>query len=438
MKLFLPLCLIVLSTVSFFEADAEDIAIEHATIYPISGPVIPDGTILIRDGRIAEIGASVAVPSGARRIDGHQKHVMPGIVDTHSHMGVYAWPSVDANSDGNELTDPITPQVDALDSVYPEDPAFDRAAAGGVTTVQILPGSGNLIGGKAVTLHVIPNAVSVDQMVFREAPRGIKMALGENPKRVYGERNQIPSTRMGNFYLMREAFTKTQEYREQWDRYNQKKEGDPPAKNLKWETLKDVFDGKLLVHIHCYRADEMMRMIDIANEFKFKITAFHHALEAYKIADLMVKNNIAAATWADWWGFKLEAWKAIPWNAAYLVSKGVVVNLHTDSADIVQRMNVEAEKTLKYGMSEADALKTITIFPAKMLGIDRYVGTLEKGKNADLVVFDGPPLSIYSHVLLTMILGKTTYERKTEQLTAFGNPDSLFHQPATKTEGKQP
>ena len=336
---------------------------------------------------------------------------MPGMIDTHSHMGVYPWPGVDANEDGNEATDPITAHVDALDSVSPEDPAFQRAAAGGTTTVQVLPGSANLIGGKAVTLHVIPGSVTVDQMMFREAPRGIKMALGENPKRVYGTRNQLPSTRMGNFYLLRDAFTKTMEYREKWVRYNNKQSKEPPEKNLKWETLSQVLDGKLLVHVHCYRADEMMRMIEIADQFKFKIASFQHSLEAYKVADILAKRNIAAATWADWWGFKVEAWKGIPWNASYLVSKGVTVNIHTDSSDLVQRMNVEAEKTLKYGMSENDALKTLTIFPAKMLGIDRYVGTLEKGKKADIVMFDGPPLSIYSHVMLTMVEGKTTFER---------------------------
>ena len=391
---------------------AEDIAIEHATIYPVSGNVIPDGTILIRNGIIAEIGTSVSIPSAARRIDGRGKHVMPGIIDTHSHMGVYSWPEVDAHSDGNEATEPITAHVDALDSVNPEDPAFARAAAGGTTTVQILPGSANLIGGKAVTLHVVPGAVSVDQMMFREAPRGIKMALGENPKRVYGERKTLPSTRMGNFYLLRDAFTKTIEYREKWNGYKSKKTTEPPEKNLKWETLSEVLDGKLLVHVHCYRADEMMRMIEIADQFKFKIASFQHSLEAYKVADILAQRNIAAATWADWWGFKLEAWKGIPWNAAHLISKGVVVNLHTDSSNLVQRMNVEAEKTLKYGMSEADALKTITIFPAKMLGIDRYVGTLEKGKKANVVMFDGPPLSIYSKVLLTLVEGRTTYERR--------------------------
>jgi imidazolonepropionase-like amidohydrolase len=392
-------------------SSAEDLAIENATIYPIGGDIIQNGTILIRNGMIADVGTAVSVPEGVRRIDGRGKHVMPGMIDTHSHMGVYSWPEVEANSDGNEATDPITAHVDALDSVNPEDPAFARAAAGGTTTVQILPGSANLIGGKAVTLHVVPNAVTVDQMIFREAPRGIKMALGENPKRVYGGRNQMPSTRMGNFYLIRDAFTKTVEYREKWDRYNKKLSKEPPERNLKWETLSQVLDGKLLVHIHCYRADEMMRMIEIADQFNFKITAFQHSLEAYKVADLLAEKNIAAATWADWWGFKMEAWKGIPWNAAHLVSKGVIVNLHTDSSDLVQRMNVEAEKTLKYGMSEVEALKTITIYPAQMLGIDQYVGTLEKGKKADIVMFDGPPLSIYSRVDLTLVEGRPTYQR---------------------------
>jgi imidazolonepropionase-like amidohydrolase len=396
-------------------AICETVVIEHAILYSATSAIIQDGSIVIVDGKIAEIGAGITVPSGAKVINGRGKHVLPGFIDTHSHMGVYAWPGVDANSDGNELTDPISPQVDALDSVYPQDPAFKRAAAGGVTTVQILPGSGNLIGGKAVTLHVIPNAVTVDEMVFREAPRGIKMALGENPKRVYGDRNQLPSTRMGNIYLLRDAFIKTQEYREKWNRYNSKKDDSAPERNMKWETLGQVLDGTILVHVHCYRADEMMHMIKIADEFKFKIKSFQHSLEAYKVADILAQKQIAAATWADWWGFKMEAWTAVPWNAAYLVSKGVVVNMHSDSSDIVQRLNVEAEKTLKYGMSEADALKTITIFPAQMLGIDSITGSLEKGKSADIVIMDGPPFSIYSHVLQTMVQGKTTYDRSLAQ-----------------------
>jgi imidazolonepropionase-like amidohydrolase len=408
MRLLIFLCFVLYN----LPVLAEEIAIENATIYPISGDVIQEGTILIRDGIIADVGAGVTVPAGARRIDGRGKHVMPGMIDTHSHMGVYPWPGVDANEDGNEATEPVTAHVDALDSVNPEDPAFQRAAAGGTTTVQILPGSANLIGGKAITLHVVPGAVTVDQMMFREAPRGIKMALGENPKRVYGGRNQQPSTRMGNFALLRETFTKTVEYREKWDRYNKKLSKEPPEKNLKFDTLSQVLDGKILVHVHCYRADEMMHMIEIADQFNFKITSFQHSLEAYKVADILAKRNIAAATWADWWGFKVEAWKGIPWNAPYLISKGVTVNLHTDSSDLVQRMNVEAGKTLKYGMSETDALKTLTIYPARMLGIDRYVGSIEKGKKADLVLFDGPPLSIYSHVLLTMVEGRTTYERR--------------------------
>lgn len=393
----------------------ETIVIEHATLYPATSGIIQDGSIVIVDGKISEIGAGIAIPPGAKVIDGHGKHVLPGFIDTHSHMGVYAWPGVDANSDGNELTDPISAQVDALDSVYPQDPAFKRAAAGGVTTVQILPGSGNLVGGKAVTLHVVPNAVTVDEMVFREAPRGIKMALGENPKRVYGDRNQLPSTRMGNIYVLRDAFIKTQEYREKWNRYNSKKDDSAPERNLKWETLSQVLDGTLLVHVHCYRADEMMHMIELADEFKFKIKSFQHSLEAYKVADILAQKHIAAATWADWWGFKMEAWTGVPWNAAYLVSKGVVVNMHSDSSDIVQRLNVEAEKTLKYGMTEADALKTITIFPAQMLGIDAITGSLDKGKFADIVIMDGPPFSIYSHVLQTMVQGKTTYDRAAAQ-----------------------
>src|SRR5262245_22794555 len=169
------------------------------------------------------------------------------------------------------------------------------------------------------------------------------MAMGENPKRNYGSENKIPSTRMGNMFLFRDAFTKAKEYKEKWERYNQTKEGDPPARNLKWETLSQVLDGKILVHVHCYRADEMVHMMQLADDFNFKITSFHHTLEGYKVADLLAKKGVGAATWSDWWGFKMEAWTAVPWNAAYMVSKGVIVDLHTDSSDLVQRMNVEAE-----------------------------------------------------------------------------------------------
>lgn len=394
---------------------AEEIAIEHATIYPITSGVITDGTIVIRDGKIVEVGTNVSIASSTRKIDGTGMHIIPGMIDTHSHMGVYSFPGVEANSDGNEATDPITPNVDALDSVNPQDPGFKRAAAGGATTVQILPGSANLIGGKSVTLHVIPNAYTVEEMVFVEAPRGLKMAMGENPKRNYGSENRIPSTRMGNMYLFRDAFTKTTEYKEKWQRYNQTKEEDPPDRDLRWETLSQVLDGKILVHVHCYRADEMIHMMQLAEDFNFKITSFQHTLEGYKVADQLAMKGIAAATWSDWWGFKMEAWTGIPWNAAYMVSKGVIVNLHTDSSDLVQRMNVEAEKTLKYGMSESDALKTITINPAKMLGIGQYVGSLDKGKNADLAIFDGPPLSIYSHVVMTMVSGQFTYQRDNQK-----------------------
>jgi imidazolonepropionase-like amidohydrolase len=416
MKLFLfTITIYVASLFLPFALEADEIVIEHATIYPVTSGVITDGSILIRDGKIAEIGKTVNASSNAQRIDGTGMHIMPGLIDTHSHMGVYAFPGVEANSDGNEATDPITPNVDALDSVNPQDPMFKRAAAGGATTVQILPGSANLIGGKSVTLHVIPTAYTVEEMVFQEAPRGLKMAMGENPKRNYGSENKIPSTRMGNMFLFRDAFTKAKEYKAKWQRYNETKEGDPPARDLKWETLSQVLDGKILVHVHCYRADEMMHMMQLADDFNFKITSFQHTLEGYKVADILAKKGVAAATWADWWGFKMEAWTGVPWNAAYMVSKGVVVNLHTDSSDLVQRMNVEAEKTLKYGMNESDALKTITIFPAKMLGIDQYVGSLEPGKNADLAVFDGPPLSIYSHVAMTMVQGKLTYQRSKEK-----------------------
>lgn len=393
-------------------------AITGATILTGTKGTIAKGTVLLRDGKILAVGSDVAVPAGATVVDATGKFLMPGIIDTHSHMGVYAWPGVDANSDGNEATHPIMPHVRAEDGVNLEDPAFKRAIAGGVTTIQILPGSANMVGGESFVCKLRLGA-GIEAMRFEGAPRGLKMASGENPKRVYGKRGQAPSTRMGNFAVLREHFEKARDYQRKWKAWSDKKakgeEAPPPEKDLKLETLKDVMEGKLLVHIHCYRMDEMATLVAIAKEFGFKIASFQHALEAYKVRDLLAKEDIAIATWCDWWGFKVEAWDGIPWNAGMCEKVGVRVTIHSDSSDGIQRLYTEAAKCIRYGLSEEGAIKSITYWPATVLGVEKRVGSIEAGKDADLALFSKHPFDVTALCERTWIDGKQVFDRSRDK-----------------------
>lgn len=383
------------------------------TLLTVTRGTIENGDLLIRDGRIAAIGKGLAAPEGGRVIDASGRYVMPGIVDTHSHMGVYPWPGVDANSDGNEATDPVTPFVRALDALWAEDPGFERARAGGVTTVQVLPGSANLIGGESVTVKLRPG-VDAARMVFEGAPRGLKMALGENPKRVYGGRTKSPSTRMGNLAAFREAFNAARNYQAAWAAWRAKKEADrgaPPDKDLKLETLVDLLEGRILAHVHSYRKDEILMFLAIADEYGFKPASFQHCLEAYKIAGELKRRDIAVATFAHWWGYKVEAWDGVPHNAALLARKGVRVSIHSDSGNLVQRLYTEAAVAARYGLSEEDALRSITINAASALGVDGRIGSLEVGKDADVAVFTRHPLDVYTLVEKTFIDGELVYDR---------------------------
>ncbi|OYU36793.1 MAG: amidohydrolase [Novosphingobium sp. PASSN1] len=375
----------------------EPTAIIGATVFDGTGGEIANGTVLLRDGKIIAVGdARLAVPDGYKRIDGTGKFVTPGVIDIHSHLGVYASPGVSAHSDGNEATSPTTPQVWAEHSVWPQDPGFSRALTnGGVTSMQILPGSANLIGGRSVVLKNV-YARTAQAMKFPGAPYGMKMACGENPKRVYGDRNQMPSTRMGNLAVDRQEWIKAAEYRKK------RADGKLDERDLAMETMADVLDGKILVQNHCYRADEMAQVIDMAKEFGYKVTAFHHAVEAYKIGDLLKANGICAAIWADWWGFKMEAFDGIPENAALLADAGACVIIHSDDANGIQRLNQEAAKARAAGrrmgidISDGQVIRWITLNPATALGIDKQTGSLAPGKMGDAVLWNGNPLSVYS------------------------------------------
>jgi imidazolonepropionase-like amidohydrolase len=391
--------------------------IRNATILTAAGPAIERGSIVLQNGKIAAVGASVTEPSDALVIDAAGKWITPGVIDDHSHLGVYAAPGIESQQDGNEATSPNTAEVSSEHGIWPQDPQFELALAGGVTTLHILPGSANLFGGRSVTVKNV-RARTADAMKFPGAPYGLKMACGENPKRVYGAKGG-PSTEMGNVAGYRKAWQAATEYRASQRKW--KDEGSDPAKkparNLQLETLMSVLDGEIRVQNHCYRADEMATMIDISKEFGFSIASFHHAVEAYKVRDLLAANNICASMWADWWGFKLEAFDGIRGNIALVHDAGACAVVHSDSADGVQRLNQEAAKAMRAGaeagitISRADAVKWLTINPAKALGIDKVTGSLEPGKNADVVIWSGDPFSVYAHAERVFIDGADVYDR---------------------------
>jgi imidazolonepropionase-like amidohydrolase len=422
------------------------VIIRHATILTAAGKRIEDGSLVMENGLIKAIGDnSLAAPSGAKEIDAKGRYLTPGIIDAHSHLGVYPSPGDDAVSDGNEAVSPVTASAASEYAYWPQDPGITRAQAGGVTAALILPGSANMVGGLATVVEMRTGQDS-DEVRFPEAPRSIKMACGENPKRVYGNKGG-PQTRMGLYAAFRATFQGAADYRQKRATYQKERKlweerrgkaqeldkaeesagrkgrvkpesaPTPPGKDAKLEVLADVLDGKILVQVHCYRASDILEMVDIADEFGFQIQTFHHALEAYKVRDVLTKKNIAIATWADWWGFKLEAFDGIPENAPLFAESGGKAIIHSDSEIGIQRLNQEAAKAMYAGraagidISEDTALRWITANPAWALGIDKKTGTLEAGKRADVVLCSGSPFSVYSRADDVFIGGELVYDR---------------------------
>ncbi len=363
--------------------NVREILITNATVLTASHGRIANGSVHIKGGKIIAVGTDLHAPSTAQVVDAGGKYVTPGIIDSHAHMGL--------GDDVNEMTSPIVPQMDMHDAFDYNDKAIYRALAGGVTSALLLHGSADMIGGQSVLMKT-KFGLGRDQMLFPNAPRIIKFASGENPKRVFGMKGQMPSTRMGNFAVLRQALIDAKEYMRDLDEYDAKvKRGDkdakPPKRDLKQEALVDLLRGKMMVHAHTYRADELLTEMAVAKEFGYKLRAFVHALEAYKVCDQIAAQGVGITTFADWWGYKYEAWDAIPWNAVMCMRKGVVVALDSDSNDYIRRLNQEAGKTMRYGgATEEEALRMITLNAAWTMGIEDRVGSIDVGKDADLVI----------------------------------------------------
>ncbi|RRS08285.1 amidohydrolase [Pseudoalteromonas sp. J010] len=401
--------------------------ITNATVLTGTGDKIEQGDVFIVDGKIQQVGKDLSVTADTT-IDAQGKWVTPGIIDVHSHLGAYPSPSVESHSDGNEVVNPNTSQVWVEHSVWPQDPGFNRAREGGITTLQILPGSANLFGGRGVTLKNVP-APTMQAMKFPDAPYGLKMACGENPKRVYGSKGVAPYTRMGNMAGYREAWIEAGEYKRAWEQYEAEYAAglnpDAPKRDIKLDTLRGVLDGEILIHNHCYKAEEMAMMIDLSKEFGYHAGTFHHGIEAYKVADLLAENGNCAALWPDWWGFKMEAYDMVQENVAIVDAvKNSCAVVHSDSGTTIQRLNHEASKVMNtanqsgFNISEQHAIKWITANAAKSLGIQDKTGSLEQGKQADVVIWNTNPFSVYSQAEQVFIDGGKVYDRNDEKYQA--------------------
>jgi len=395
------------------EQNPTETLIRNATVLTITQGTLENTDVLIRKGKIAAVGKKLKGSAGARVMDGTGKFVMPGIIDCHSHSMLDAI---------NEGTLAVTSMAHTRDVLNPTDVDLYRELAGGVTTLNLLHGSANPIGGLN-TVVKIKYGRPVAEFIFPGAMPGIKFALGENPKRSSspnfpGVQRRYPNTRMGVEEVIRDAFTRARDYKKAWEEYRAavgkgEKNLIPPRRDLQLEPLVEVLEGKRYVHAHCYRTDEILMLINLADEFGFKVKTFQHVLEGYKVAREIAQHGAGASIFADFWGYKIEAYDAIPYNAAILTRAGVVVSMNSDSDERARRLNIEAAKAMHYGdLSEEEALKLITINPAIQLGIQNRVGSIEVGKDADLAIWNAHPLSVYARVDTTFIDGDIFFDRQ--------------------------
>jgi imidazolonepropionase-like amidohydrolase len=389
------------------------ILIENATILTVSHGTIEKGSILIKDGKIAEVGKSIKAPKDAQVFDAAGQFVIPGIIDCHSHIAV--------DGSVNEGSISVSSIANIADVLDPDDIDIYRDLAGGVTVANVLHGSANSIGGQTVVIK-LRWGQPASKLPFEGAVPGIKFALGENPKRsnfsIPGATPRYPATRMGVEETIRTAFAEARDYKKSWDDYDKKlaagnKNAIPPRRDLRLDPLVEVLEGKRYVHSHCYREDEILMLLRVAKEFGFKVRTFQHVLEGYKVADEIAAAGTGASTFSDWWAYKVEAYDAIPYNAALMTRRGVLVSINSDDAEEATHLNQEAAKTMKYGgLSHDEALKLVTLNPAIQLGIDKRVGSIDVGKDADLVIYNHDPLSAYAVVQKTLIDGRVYFDRQ--------------------------
>lgn len=395
-----------------------DTIVVNVTILDGAGRRIDNGEVLMRDGRIVAVGHGLD-RQGATVIDGQGRWLTPGVIDIHSHNGTFPMPLTSQEStasDVSEISDPNVADTWIEHAVNPQDPAFAAALRAGVTTLQILPGSTPLFSGRSVVVKPV-SVADVRSMKFPGAPQGLKMSCGENAKSHFGEKDKLPNSRQGEIALVRDAFVQAQQYRDEWKSYSKGSSKKPPPRDLKLDTLAAVLEGDIPVHMHCYRASDMVAMLGVAAEFGFRITTFQHAADAYKIVPQLKQAGTCAAVWSDWWGFKMEILDAIRENAVMVDAAGGCVMMHSDSPIVGQRLNIEAAKAAASGRRigldppQEHIIRWITSTPAKALGLGDRIGTIAPGFNADLVIWSDDPFSIYSKADQVFIDGALVYDR---------------------------
>lgn len=395
---------------------AQDLALKGGTILTITHGTIEGGTVVIQKGKITAVGKNVPIPAGIKVIDVSGKYVMPGIVDSHSHIAL---------TDINEATDPVTPQIWMWDALEPDSDSIRKTLAGGVTTVKTMHGSANVIGGVNVTIKLKYDR-PVEDLIIPGVREQLKLALGENPKRLYGSKGRMPSTRMGNAYVLRKAFMDAREYKAKWDQYEKdrasgKKDIKPPKKDLKMETLKMVLEKKMAVDCHVYRADEIVWIINFCRKFGIDLKQLSHCVDGYKVADVIADAGVFFGGWIDWWGFKEEAYDGCPYGFKIMYDAGVKIVINSDSPDEGRYLFRNAAKVLKYNdIPENDVLKMITLNPAECLELDNRIGSLDKGKEGDIAVFDHYPLDSTAKCLMTIIEGEVFFDYARDSVTAQG------------------
>jgi imidazolonepropionase-like amidohydrolase len=390
-----------------------NVLIKNATVLTVTKGNLQNTDVLVQDGIIKQIGQNISAPSGVQTIDASGKYLMPGIIDAHSHIALDVV---------NEASSPIVAEVRMKDVVNPYEIGLYRSLAGGVTISHAMHGSANVVGGQNATLKHRWGFKDPADIIMQDAPRTIKFALGENPTRVHGRGNGIqPRTRMGVEAILRNGFSEALQYKKSWETYNAAKgqKGNtlaPPVFDDRLQTLADILDGKIIIHCHSYRADEIYMLINVARDFGIKKLVFQHTNEGFKVAPEIAEYTMGASVFADWWAYKMEVYYSTAFNAAILTRNGVITSINSDDAELIRHLYHEAAKTQRYGgLTDDEALALITINPAKQLGIDDKVGSIEVGKQADMVIFEGHPLSSYTVPQMTFVDGVKYFDIKADQ-----------------------